>query len=222
MNQHAQSGDGSIIVQAGRDAFLGIKKSPPNIRLVRMEIEENSDDFCTAQNINIILKNNGDTTAFILSGKLVSDASEQINICSHIGMRFSLSVADWTYDVDISGDEPSFVGRHSISPNEVINFDIKVGRETGGYEPTIYRSFLKLEFDEGEPLITDHFFLKISGPTIWQGGYQARGPTPEQWGRCQADNIKRLDRIGYDFRPVIDKESRKYIDAVCPGLFDKV
>jgi hypothetical protein len=97
-----------------------------------------------------------------------------------------------------------------------------VGRKDGGHQPTIYQTILQLEFDEGEELLTEPFHLMISGPIIWEGGYQARGPSAEEWGMCQADNIKRLDRIGYNYRPMIDAPSRKYVEAVSPGIFDLV
>jgi len=219
--QSAKAGDHATIIQAGRDAILKIPKSPPNIRLVRIEISENREDGALRQKINVILKNNGDQTAFLIRGVLYSTGRQTITLCNEIGMHFKLSTSDWTYDVDINEELPSFVGRHSIAPNEVVNFYIMVGRKHGGHEPTVYRTVLRFEFDEGDVLETDPFHFMISGPTVWEGGYQARGPTPEQWGRCQADNIKRLDAIGYNFRPFIDKKSRKYIEAVEPGIFSK-
>jgi hypothetical protein len=135
-------------------------------------------------------------------------------------MKFSLAIADWTYDLDISEPCPSFVGRHSIAPNEVINFEIMVGRKEGGHEPTVYRTILYFEFDEGGELVTDPFHLMISGPVVWQGGFQAGGPSPEEWGACQADNITRLAAIGFDYRSFINEDSRKYVEAIEPGIFD--
>jgi hypothetical protein len=221
MSQKAKAGDNCTIVQAGRDAILEIPKSPPKIHLVRMEIEDDYEHNALRQKINIILKNNGDVTAFLLKGSLQCTGSETIRLCNQIGMQFQLSQADWTYDVDITEDDPSFIGRHSIAPNEVVNFNIMVGRKSGGHEPTVYRTILHCEFDEGEELVTESFHLKISGPVIWQGGYQAQGPTPEEWSKCQADNIRRLDKIGFDFRSFIDEGSRQYVEAVAPGIFKK-
>jgi len=221
MSQSAKSGDNSVIIQAGKDVVLNILKCPPQIKLVRMEISEDTKRGALRQRINIILKNNGDLTAFLTTGTLISTGHETIRLCNQIGMRFSLSLVDWTYDIDISQPTSSFVGRHSIAPNEVVNFDILVGRKEGGHEPTIYRASLRFEFDEGRALETDSFYLMISGPVVWQGGYQASGPTSEQWGRCQVDNIRRLDSIGYDYRSHIDKDSRKYVETVAPGIFDK-
>lgn len=220
-SQKAKAGDHCTIIQAGRDAILAIPKSPPNIRLVRMEINDDDSLGTLRQKINVILKNNGDVSAFLMKGSLISTGGETIRLCNQIGMLFSLSEADWTYDVDISVPESSFVGKHAISPNEVVNFDVMVGRKSGGHEPTVYRSFLRFEFDEGGNLETDAFHLMISGPTVWNGGFQASGPSPEQWGRCQADNIRRLDRLGYDFRSRIDPKSRQYVEAADPGIFDR-
>lgn len=221
MSQSAKAGNNCTIVQAGRDAILAIPKSPPMIRLVRMEIVDDDEHGALRQRLNIILKNNGDVTAFLLKGSLISTDSETIRLCNQIGMQFSLSEADWTYDVNIDQGSPSFVGRHSIAPNEVVNFNVMVGRVSGGHEPTVYRCFLRFEFDEGDELQTDAFHLIISGPVVWQGGYQAHGPSPEQWGRCQADNIRRLDGIGFNYRTQIQADSRKYVEAVAPGIFDQ-
>lgn len=182
MTQKAKAGDNCTIVQAGRDAILEIPESPPKIRLVRMEVEDDHEHGTLRQKINIILKNNGDVTAFLLKGLLQSTGSETICLCNQIGMKFQLSQTDWTYDVDITADHPSFVGRHAIAPNEVVNFNIMVGRKSGGHEPTVYRTILRFEFDEGEELLTNAFHLMISGPVVWQGGFQAQGPTTEEWG----------------------------------------
>jgi hypothetical protein len=220
-SQEASAGDHAIILQAGRDAILQMEKSPPKIRLVRVSIDDDRTEGGLKQKINIIMKNTGDTTAFLQRGRLLTEAKEKIVACMKQGMQFRISVADWTYEVDIDDSEAEFVGRHSIAPNEVVNFDISAGRKTGGFELTIYRCKLKFEFDEGEPLITKHFFLRISGPTEFNAGYQAYGPTPDQWGRCEADNIRRLDAIGFNYRDLIDPKSHQYIEAVAPGIFHK-
>ena len=216
----AQAGDNSTIIQAGRDAILKIEKSPPDIKLVRLTVEEDEEHGCLRQKLNIILKNNGDRSAFLLRGSLKAIGAETISLCEEIGMQFCLSKADWTYDVDISQPTPEFVGHHSIMPNEVVNFDVMVGRKEGGHEPTVYQCFLEFEFDEGESLKTEPFHIMISGPTVWKAGYRAQGPSPEQWGMCQADNIKRLRSIGFDFRDHIEEDSRKYVEAAAPGIFE--
>lgn len=218
--QSASAGDASIIVQAGRDAVLNIKKNPPNIKLVRVTVESDTTQRGLKQKINIILKNSGDTTVFLLNGYLLTDGSEELTNCNHIGMRYSLSQSDWTYDVNIDDDLPSFDGQHTIAPNEVINFDIIVGRKQGGLDITVYRCYLKFEFDEGDDLVSGPFYLMIAGPTVMDGGFLHRGPSSEEWGKCQVENIRRLDRIGYDHRPNIDESSRKYVEEVSPGIFD--
>jgi hypothetical protein len=106
-------------------------------------------------------------------------------------MHYSLSRADWQYDVDIDDPEPGFIGQHSIAPTEVINFNVMVGRRSGGHELTVYQAFLRVEFDEGPSMETGPFHLDISGPTIFQAGTIFEGPTPDEWGQCTADNIKR-------------------------------
>lgn len=221
MTQSAKAGDQATIIQAGRDAVLKVPKCPPAIKLVRMEISDDHEHGALRQKINVILKNNGDLTAFLTKGTIYSTGRAKVRLCDQIGMQFSLSKADWTYDIDISERRPSFVGQHSIAPNEVVNFDIMVGRKRGGHEPTVYRTVLRFDFDEGDALETDPFHLMISGPVVWRGGIRASPPTPEEWGKCQADNIRRLDAIGYDFRGFIDESSRKYIETVAPGIFDK-
>lgn len=221
MSQSAEAGNNSMIVQAGRDVLLTVKKCPPDIKLVRIQIDADREHGTLRQKLNIITKNNGDRTAFLTKGRLVQEGAETIRLCNQLGMEFSLSRSDWTYDIDISESQPQFVGQHSIAPNEVVNFDVMVGRKEGGHEPTVYKCRMILEFDEGEILETDSFHLMISGPVVWQGGYQAQGPTPDQWGHCQADNIRRLLSIGYDYRPNIDESSRQYVEAVAPGIFDE-
>jgi hypothetical protein len=97
-------------------------RRPPDIKLVRISIEDVRERGTLRQRINVIVKNNGDLSAFLMTGRLVAKASETIKVCNQIGMQFDLSKADWTYDVDISEKNPIFVGRHSIAPNEVVNF----------------------------------------------------------------------------------------------------
>jgi hypothetical protein len=218
LKQEQSGGDNSVLVQAGRDVVLPIVKSPPDVRLVRLTIDEDEAQQGLRQKLNIIVKNNGDTTAFIQKGSLVVTGKVTIVNCNEIGMRYQLSQADWQYDVDIDDPAPSLIGQHSIAPTEVVNFDVMVGRRSGGHELTVYRAFLRLQFDEGPPVETGSFHLDISGPTIWLAGTIFEGPTPEEWGRCMADNIRRLDEIGYDYRPRIDPDSAQYIEAVAPGL----
>jgi hypothetical protein len=200
---------------------LGVRKSPPSIKLVRLTIEDDRFKGAIRQKINVIIKNNGDITAFMTKGFVIADANETICNCDQIAMRFRLSEADWTYDVDISEESSYFIGNHSIEPNEVVNFNVLIGRDFGGHEATVYRSIMRLEFDEGEELETDAFHLMISGPLVVRGGHRAKGPSPEEWGTCQADNIRRLQKIGFDYRPFIEASSRHYIEAVAPGLFDE-
>ncbi|MGH3219639.1 MAG: hypothetical protein ACRDPY_13180 [Streptosporangiaceae bacterium] len=173
------------------------------------------------QKLNIIVKNNGDTTAFIQKGSLVVTGKVTIVNCNEINMQYMLSHADWQYDVDIDDPTPTFIGQHSIAPAEIVNFDVMVGRRSGGHPLTVYRAFLRLEFDEGSPMETGSFHLNISGPTVWMAGTIIEGPTPEEWGRCMADNIRRLDEIGYDYRSRIHPDSAQYIEAVAPGLFNR-
>lgn len=217
--QRASAGEASIIVQAGRDALLQIVKAAPNIKLVRLAIEDDRAQGGLKQKVNVIIKNSGDTTAFLLNGYLVTDGFETITNCNFIGMNYQLSKSDWTYDVNIDDTTPSFLGQHAIAPNEIVNFNVVVGRKAGGFEPTVYRCYLRLKFDESEDLVAGPFHLMIAGPTEWAAGFQAQGPSTEEWGRCQLDNIQRLDRIGYDHRPNINMDSRKYVEAVAPGIF---
>lgn len=217
IDQSMSSGDNSILIQAGRNVILPITKSRPDIRLVRMSIDDNQTDVGLQQKINLITKNNGDTTAFVQQGLLVVLGEATVVDCNH--PRYSLSQADWQYDVNIDDPKPSFIGQHSIAPNEVVNFDIMIGRQRGGPGLTVYQAFLRLEFDEGPPLETGFFHLKISGPTRIYA-CTTMGQTEEEWGRCMADNIRRLDEIDYDYRSMIDPDSARYIEAVAPGLMN--
>jgi len=218
-NQSQIAGDHAVLVQAGRDVNLAIKKSAPYIKLVKISIEDDHSDGCLKQRINVVLKNNGDITAFLLSGHLVVTQRAKIIDCNHQTAQFNLVEVDWTYDVDIEDAKPTFVGKHSIAPNEVVSFDLAVARQSGGYEITVYKTHLTLKFDEGNSLVTEHFYLQISGPIVVAGACILSGPTAEQWGRCMADNVRRLDQIGFDFRPNIDSGSKKYVAAVAPELF---
>ena len=211
--------EATIIVQAGRDAILQVKKSPPNIKLVRVTVEDDHSEGGLKQKVNVIMKNNGDKSAFLLNGYVKVIGREDIVNPNHFGMKYSLSDADWAYDVDISSNKPTFVGKHVIAPNEVINFNVVIGRSHGWIEVTVYKCVLKFEFDESDDLECGPFFLFISGPTVFNAGFQACGPTPEEWGRAQVDNIRRLDKIGYDYRPQIHKDSRKYVEMIDPNIF---
>jgi len=199
------------------DFVLSSNSSPPSIKLISMTKEPQDEDGARKQKINLILKNNGGTSAFLVGGIVFSDAKETIDSC--IQRSFSLSEADWTYDIDIDDKESSFVGKHAIAPNEIVNFNVVVGRKTGGHELTVYRSFIRLEFDEGAPLKIGPFHLMISGPTIVMAWVQAPGPAAEEWGECQASNIRRLEQIGFDYRPFIHPNSRHYVEEFAPGIF---
>ena len=214
-------GNQSTLVQAGRDIVLSITKSPPDVRLVRLTVDEDESQGGLRQKLNVIVKNNGDTTAFMLRGALVVLAKEEVADCAKPDARRSVSIADWRYDVDIDAPDPGFDGQHAIAPNEVANFDVMVGRADGGCEWTIYKVLLRLEFDEGSPLETAPFHLDISGPEVLMGCFVPEPPTLEQWGLCMADNIRRLDVIGYDLRPSVDPDSVQHVEAVAPDLFQQ-
>lgn len=217
--QSQVGGDHALLIQAGRDVNLVVRKSDPKIKLVKISIDGDESSGCLKQKLNVVLKNNGDTTAVLLSGHLRVEQKVKITDCNYQNARFKLIQSDWTYDVDIEDANPTFAGRHSIAPNEVVSFDVAVARKSGGYETTVYRTNLILKFDEGEDLETDYFYLSISGPTVIAGAYIPSGPSASEWGLCMADNIRRLDQIGFDFRPVIDKKSVKHVIEVAPELF---
>lgn len=218
--QEAISGDNCIIVQSGRDSILGIEKSPPSVKLVRIEINRIEDAPCLQQEANIILKNNGDTTAFLMRGQVEVLGSAEMTNCNLLNAVPSLSEADWTYDLDLSAINPSFVGKHYLSPAGVANFNVRFGRREGSCEITVYKLRLAFEFDEGESLVTKHFFVKLSGPTIMQGCFSP-GISPEMWAKCQLRNIKRLDEIGYDMRPYIHADSRHLLEEIEPNIFNE-
>lgn len=221
MGQKISAGDNCILVQAGRDINFIVKKCPPNIRLVKMSVEEVSDGGKIGQKITVVLKNNGDITAVLMRGILKKNGKETIKNCNHMYSQFSLIESDWTYDININDENPEFSGRHAIAPNEIVSFDVMIGRDQGGYEITVYRCYLVLEFDEGESLETGVFFLRISGPTVIAGSYTHKGPTQEQWGRCWADNIRRCDTLGYDIRSIIHSDSVHIVESAAPGLMGK-
>lgn len=215
--QGQSGGVGSLLIQAGRDVHVGSGKTPPQIKLAKLSISDVNVEAGLQQRINAILKNNGDTSAFLLKGKIVVEDAVEMTDCS--GTMYHLSEADWTYNVALDTDDPYFEGRHYLAPNEIINFDIMVGRKHGGNELTIYRCHLELEFDEGGPFRTSAFFLRLTGPMIPLGSFSP-GQTPEAWGLCMAENIRRLDQIGYNFRPYIHRSSKKHIKAVAPDIFE--
>jgi len=217
-DQTQGAGDNAILIQAGRDINLVVTKSPPRIKLVRILTMDDSSDGCLKQRITIVLKNNGDHSAVLLEGRLIVERRVEITDCS--AAQYSLIKSDWTYDVDLESPDPKFVGRHALAPNEVISFDALAARKFGGHEITIYRCRLELTFDEGGNLETESFFLRIAGPTSVRGSYSP-GQSADMWGRCMADNIRKLDSIGYDLRPFVDKSSKKHIVSVAPELFAK-
>lgn len=213
-SQHA--GDNSVLIQAGRDVALSVDKAPPNIKLISLTVDDDTDEDGLKQRLSIIIKNNGDTTAVLMRGDILVEAKETVTNCNR--PRYPLIKTDWTYDVDLGADLPDFAGRHAVAPNEVVSFDVSIGRKAGGPEITIYRCRLHLTFDEGDRLETGHFFLRLAGPMVPQG-MATGGITEEMWAWCMADNIRRLDAIGYDYRTHIDPGSRKCIVDVAPDLF---
>jgi len=219
--QTITSGDNTTLYQAGRDIILGINKCPPDIRLVHLKVDDDNTGAGLRQKLSLVLKNNGDKTAVLLHGMILVSSSERITNCNNMHARYQLIRSNWTYDVDISADEPNFEGKHAIAPNEVVSFEVIVGRKTGGYESTIYKCHIRLVFDEGVDLDTNEFFLQISGPTTIAGMYIPHGPSEDEWGTCWADNIRRLDNIGYDARPMIHPDSATHIEKVAPGLMSK-
>jgi hypothetical protein len=218
--QSISTRDHAIIVQAGRDAILQLRTSPPNIRLVKITLTEDMR-VGMRQRANLILKNNGDKTAVLLRGDVLVTGSQHIESCNNLTAKYKLVKSDWQYDVDMESKNPHFEGKHAVEPNEVVSFEVCFGRFEGGPDVTIYRCSLKLNFDEGNPLETDNFFVRISGPTEIAGMCIHSGPTEDEWGRCWADNIRRLDSIGYDARNLISAESAKYIEKVAPGLLSR-
>jgi hypothetical protein len=181
-NQSQVAGDHAVLIQAGRDITLAVLRGPPDVKLVKLTIENDDCDAGRRQKMGVILKNNGDRSAVLLSGHLIVEGKVVIRNCNEMYTHYSLIESDWTYDVDLEAADPSFIGRHSLEPNEVINFHVAAARKEGSQEITVYRCHLKLAFDEGDDLETGHFFFEISGPTQVMGSFTARDPSPEQWG----------------------------------------
>ena len=71
IKQSLSAGDNSILVQAGRDVVLPVYNSPPDIKLVRLTINDDAEQDGLRQKLNVIVKNNGGTTAFLQRGLLV-------------------------------------------------------------------------------------------------------------------------------------------------------
>jgi hypothetical protein len=231
--QSASAGNDSVIIQAGHDVNLPIVRTPPDIRLVRIEVEEVDHrgarvpalvgGLPVRPRINVVVKNNGGTTAVLLSGHLVAEGRAIFRDCRDLNTQLRVIEADWTYEVDIDDESPRFVGRHAIEPNEVVSFNVEVGRRSGGQAISIYRAHICLVFDEGEELETGPFYLRLIGPTVEQGSVEFRGPTRAQWAACMTENIRQLDAIGYDLRPRIRAEENgvPYIEAAAPGLLSQ-
>jgi len=220
VSQKATGGDNAILVQAGRDVFIGIQSQPPNIKLVRIQIDDDDDDAGLRQKINVTLKNSGGETAVLLEGILETLSSAELTNCNLVNVRFRLISSDWTYDLDIDQPQSAFTGKHSIAPNEVVNFDILVARKRGGPDITVYKCRLNFAFDSGPSLTTDSFYLKISGPTTIAGAFNP-GTSEEEWGSCWVSNIQRLDAIGYDARPLVHPDSAHVIEKQAPGIMTK-
>ena len=124
-NRQSQiAGDNAILIQAGRDVNLVVTKSPPKIRLVRISTEDDHSRGCLKQKINVVLKNNGDTSAVLLEGFLVVEGKAKITNCNYMFARYSLIRSDWKYDVDIDGPDARFTGTHALAPTEVVSFEL--------------------------------------------------------------------------------------------------
>lgn len=221
-SQRGAVGNNSILAQAGRDIVLQLHGGPPDVRLVKLEVVPISEVGRIRQRMTLTLKNNGGTSVVLLCGRVAVSGHETVRNCMELGTSFSLTFADWEYDVDVNQSAPEFLGKHALAPSEVVTFDVIFGRSSGGHELSIYRLSLILEFDEGEPLTTEDVFIELAGPTTVAGTFSPGGPSPAEWGRCMADNIRRLDAIGFDFRSFISEDSMEHIEEVAPGLMGSV
>lgn len=72
-----------------------------------------------------------------------------------------------------------------------------MGRSNGGPTLTVYKTILKIIYDEDDKtVLSSPFFLKMNGPVIPAGMY-VPGTTKEAWDECVKRNKANFDRIGY-------------------------
>lgn len=212
INQSQHAGDNCTLIQAGRDVILQISKTPPDIQLVRLEILDDLEQNEKGQKLRVTIKNNGDITAVIMRGMI--DVLQEVKVipCGAVADHYQLIKSDFTYNVLIDSENRHFKGQHSIASGEVVCFDVLVGRSSGT-DLIVYQTMLTLEFDDGSDLKTESFNLPIAGPDrpLALTRRRAEMPTQEEFGYCWIDNIKRLDAIGYDIRPLLPQETKDLI-----------
>jgi len=142
-------------------------KKTPDIRLVKVTTEPDEAEGGLKSRVNVVLKNNGSRSAVLLRGLIVRKGSATVTDCNR--PRYSLTVANWNYDVDIETDD-SFVGRHYLQPNEVESFNVVFGRAHGGPLLSVYRLDLRLEFDEDiPPIVVPRSVSEVSRPCTNRG-----------------------------------------------------
>ena len=206
----------AVLFQDGRKLPLKIKALPPDIQLISLSVEDIIWQRSISQDITLELRNKGSRTAVILDWRLIVEKCAIMTNCMH--PQGKLIREEWAYDFDLDDSDPRFEERESIARHERKSVSASVGRKAGGPDYMVYRCRLRLSFSNDGVLETGRFFVRILGPEVlYSQTYES--VTDEEWGRCMARNIRRLDRIGYDYRPLISERSKRYIIDVAPELF---
>lgn len=165
-----------------------------DVRLVDCTVttlKENSDEVPPV--IDVKVRNVGNKTAFLKRAGLEVIGSAEFEDCRR--SLHSLVPSSWTYDMNIEKD-PVIQISHSLPPNGVDRFQIKVGRD-GGFELTVYKVRLFIKYNENDQMITSQpFFIEMIGPDSIAG--LTTGPvSKEEWEMCVERNKKNFGAIGY-------------------------
>ena len=206
----------AVLFQDGRKLSLKIIALPPDIQLTSLSVEDIIWQRSISQDITLELRNKGSRKAVLLDWRLIVEKSAIMTNCRH--PQGKLIREEWGYDFDLDDPDPRFEEPESIARREQTSVSASVGRKAGGPDYMVYRCRLRLSFSNDGVLETGPFFVKILGPDVLYSETYER-VTEEEWGRCMARNIRRLDRIGYDYRPLISERSKRSIITVAPELF---
>ncbi len=193
-----------ILMVLGPNSLL----SDPNVKLVDYSVTYSSESRTLIPEIDLKMRNTGDQVAFIkrLEIEVISEATYED--CRN--PAYSLVEVSAEYDIDLIRS-PQINISHAIKPAEVDRIKVSVGRSEGGPTLTVYKTILKLIYDEDNKVSkSEPIFLKMMGPTVWAGMF-IHGVNKEEWEQCVKRNKEIFGKIGYDIygdNPIIKKTTQ--------------
>lgn len=182
--------------------------SDSKVKLVDYSVTYSEELGVLIPEIDLKMRNTGEQVAFIK--KLEIEVIDEATYEDCRKPLYSLVEASAKYDIDLIRSPQKTIS-HAIKPAEVDRIKISVGRSEGGPTLTVYKTILKLIYDEDNKVSkSEPIFLKMIGPTVW-AGMTSLGVTKEQWNQCVARNKENFGKIGYDIygdNPIIKKNTQ--------------